>query len=709
MAGNHQLPIVISFGPFEADLHTQELRKQGVRLRLPGQSFQILKMLLMRSGELVTREELLKELWPSETYVDFEHGVNAAVNRLREVLGDDADNPRFIETLPRRGYRFIGPTARAEQNGQEKLAEDSEAHVSHRFLLKTGLTVASLAAAAGVVAFWLRPTLPPPRVVRYRQLTNDGLVKDTSCQWKFDLVTDGPRVYFPEFKSALLQVSATGGDAVSIPTPFECVNVLDISPNRTELLLFHLGEGMELEQPLWLLSVPSGAPRRLGNLIGHAGTWSPDGKSIVYANGQDLYVAKSDGSESRRLVSLKQGTAVHIRWSPDGTVLRFTVLLVIPSFSESLWEISADGANLHPFLPGWSENHEFRGNWTPDGKYFLFSAHHQGNVGIWAIREKQDVFHKTNQQPVPLTSGPIHFWFQVPSIDGKRLFVYGGQERGELTRYDLKSRQLVSYLSGISAEGLDFSKDGVWVTYVTVPEGILWRSKLDGSQRVQLTSAPMLAGLPRWSPDGKRIAFVGHVPGRSWKIYVVPFDGGSPEPLTHDEGPEMDPTWSPDGNSVVFGEDYGSPQPTHIYAIDLQTRSISMLPGSAGLFSPRWSPDGRFITALGTRATKLMLFDVKARKWSELLNVLVGGYQVWSEDSKYVYVLDISSKGRMGMLFYRVRIADHNLERVADFTVPKGFMPGSFSIWSGLAPDGSPLFVRNLRYEEIYALDVDLP
>ena len=224
---------------------------------------------------------------------------------------------------------------------------------------------------------------------------------------------------------------------------------------------------------------------------------------------------------------------------------------------------------------------------------------------------------------------------------------------------------------------------------------------------MQLTSAPMLAGLPRWSPDGKRIAFVGHVPGRSWKIYVVPVDGGSPERLTEDESPEMDPTWSSDGNSVVFGEEYGSSQPTHIYAIDLRTRSVSTLPGSDGLFSPRWSPDGRFITALGPRATKMMLFDEKARKWTQLLNVHVGGYQVWSKDSKHVYIPDTSSDAEM--TFYRVRIADHNLERVADFMVPKGFMPGNFGKWSGLAPDGSPLFVRDLSDEEIYALDVDLP
>jgi DNA-binding winged helix-turn-helix (wHTH) protein/Tol biopolymer transport system component len=108
MSGNQQVPTVISFGPFEANLHTQELRKHGVRLRLPGQSFQILEMLLKRPGELVTREELQQALWPSDTHVDFERGVNAAVNRLRDVMGDSADTPHLIETLPRRGYRFIG-------------------------------------------------------------------------------------------------------------------------------------------------------------------------------------------------------------------------------------------------------------------------------------------------------------------------------------------------------------------------------------------------------------------------------------------------------------------------------------------------------------------------------------------------------------------------------------------------------------------------
>src|SRR5215468_3355249 len=102
-----ELRTLIPFGPFEADLASQELRKQGVRLRLPRQSFQILKMLLERPGELVTREELRAKLWPADTFVDFDHGLNAAVKRLRDALGDTAESPRYIETLPRQGYRFI--------------------------------------------------------------------------------------------------------------------------------------------------------------------------------------------------------------------------------------------------------------------------------------------------------------------------------------------------------------------------------------------------------------------------------------------------------------------------------------------------------------------------------------------------------------------------------------------------------------------------
>jgi DNA-binding winged helix-turn-helix (wHTH) protein len=135
MSPEHRRPTVISFNSFEADIRTQELKKHGVRLRLPGQSFLVLQILLQHPGELVTREELQQALWPSDTHVDFERGVNAAVNRLREVLGDSADNPRLIETLTRRGYRFIGtivpPAATSDAGSGDRVPKTLPEEQSH--------------------------------------------------------------------------------------------------------------------------------------------------------------------------------------------------------------------------------------------------------------------------------------------------------------------------------------------------------------------------------------------------------------------------------------------------------------------------------------------------------------------------------------------------------------------------------------------------
>src|SRR5205823_4161283 len=124
---------------------------------------------------------------------------------------------------------------------------------------------------------------------------------------------------------------------------------------------------------------------------------------------------------------------------------------------------------------------------------------------------------------------------------------------GELTRYDAKTGQFVPYMSGISAEGVSFSSDGKWVAYVSYPEGSLWRSRIDGSERLQLTFVPLQAYQPYWSPDGKRIAFMGFEPGKAWQIYIVPAEGGSTRMVSPQDRNHADPSWSPDGLSLAFG------------------------------------------------------------------------------------------------------------------------------------------------------------
>jgi Tol biopolymer transport system component len=468
--------------------------------------------------------------------------------------------------------------------------------------------------------------------------------------------------------------------------------------------------GSETEYPFWVLPALGGSPHRLGDVVAHAGAWSPDGTELVYGKGTELYLAKSDGTESRKLVTVA-GSPDQIRWSPDGRLLRFTVLDP-RSNSASLWEVKSDGGNLHPLLPRWSTpSSEHEGIWTADEKYFLFTSSH--GVGtpdvsgdVWAIREKSGFFQTAETQPTQLTAGPMSTGATVPSKDGKKLFVIGWKPRGELVRYDSKSRQFVPYLSGISADGLGFSRDGEWVAYVTFPDGVLWRSRVDGSQRLQLSFAPMRALLPRWSPDGKQIVFMGTTPGKPWKIWLVSAEGGSSQQLLPGERGEFDPNWSPDGKVIVFGrapwigaEDSGK---MAVQLLDLRTHEISALPGSEGLYSPRWSPNGRYLCALPADSRKLLLFDFRTQTWVELANAYVG-FPSWSRDGDYIY---FDSFWGEEPAWSRVRISDHKLEKLVSL---QGFRRSGTYYWSGLAPDDSPLVVRDVGTADIYALDWDAP
>jgi serine/threonine protein kinase len=544
------------------------------------------------------------------------------------------------------------------------------------------------------------PTRPAaaPRVLRTVQLTNTNRPKS-------GVVTNGSRLYFIEGQSVLSQTSVSGGDTFPVPNSLENTgfsNVLDISPDGSALFM-NTARGTSLDGPLWSVPVLGGSPRRLGNLEGHAGAWSPDGKQIAYCKGNDIFIAKSDGGDPRQLLSAG-GTASDIRWSPDGSILRFTVNDPKTN-NRSIWQASADGGNLRPLLPAWSDApNECCGKWTPDGKYFVFQARRDATADLWAINEHSGFFRSTPQAPVQLTTGPMNVGNPVPSRDGKKLFVQGWQPRGELLRYDAKSKQLAPYLSGISAMGLDFSRDGDWVAYNDASDGAMWRSKVDGTQKLQLVFPPMLAYLPRWSPDGKQIAFFGHPPGEPWQIYVIPAAGGTPELIYRSTINSADPSWSPDGKSLAFGENSLNNQGSAVYVLDLKTRTPTKLPGSDGLYSPRWSPDGRYLAAIPLDSLKLMLFDFTSQRWTELANLFVA-YPNWSRDGRYLYFDGILDNQES---YFRVQLTTGKLERIFSL---KGFQAAgsAFGNWSGLAPDESPLVVRDASIQEIYALDWDRP
>jgi Tol biopolymer transport system component len=559
--------------------------------------------------------------------------------------------------------------------------------------------------AAGVLAWLLRPTLPPPRITGSTQITHDGQQKTFYGQVAPTVLTDGPRLYIQEYVNGrfiAVQVAATGGNTVPVSTPFPNIALDNISPDKSELV-FGSFTGSEWDQPVWALPILGGSPRRLADLTAQDASWMPNGDLLISHRNELVIVGRGDGSP-RTFVTVgdTSSSAYWLRWSPDRRVLRFTMS---SAGVNSIGEVSADGSHLHRWLPEWHPGDEtLAGDWTVDGGMFLFSAIHNGRSDIWVMREKGDVFHKVSHEPVQLTSGPLSFYSPQPRADNKKIFVIGEQLRSELVRYDAKSGQFVPYLGGISARSVSFSPDGQWAAYVSFPEGELWRSRVDGSEKQQLTSAPLFVYSASWSPDGRQLALSAGQPGKPSRLHLVPADGGSPRELPVTEIINVGRvSWAADGSAITF-QDLSRPESSFIRSVDLKTLQVATLPGSEQLQTPERSPNGRYLVASTVDGQKLMLFDFASQKWSEMLSMSVGFTQ-WSTDSAYVY---FDTGYSADPAIYRVRITDHKLERIAglkDFR--RAVTSYSSATWSGLTPDGSPLLMRDTGTQEVYALDLE--
>jgi serine/threonine protein kinase/Tol biopolymer transport system component len=580
-----------------------------------------------------------------------------------------------------------------EGRHEDAVATAAGAYALHRRRLRAFL--GGLVLAAGILTYLLMRPLPVPKVSNYVQLTHDGRPKLLAG-------TDGSRLYLGNGNSTsnnfngITQMSTSGGEPVRVSAASNDFFLLNVSRDGAELLVKAM-QGTGATGELWRLPVLGGSPRRLGAIVGQDAAWSPDGRTLVYAHGSELFLAKSDGTESRKLVSVT-GQGFYPAWSPAGSKLRFTAR-DYKTGGNSLWEVSAQGTNLHPLFPGWhNPPDECCGKWTEDGKYFVFQSQGQ----IWALSEKGAYLRQSAGKPIELTSSPLSLSAPLPSKDGKKLFAVGRTYRGELERWESKSGRFTPFLSGISAEDLAFSKDGQWVAYVSYPEGTLWRSKVDGSEKVQLSYPPLFAALPRWSPDGKQIAFYDYVAGKPVRIYLVSADLGNPQQLLPgDSEPQWDPNWSPEGDKIQFS---GAPADTDsaIRVLDLNTHQVSTLPGSRGLFGARWSPDGRYIVALSRDSLSLVLFDFQTQKWLQLAKVRAA-YLNWSRDGQYVYFLRWLDNPAV----LRVRIADRKVEQVSDLAnLPT---TGNLGPWVGLDWDGSPLLLKDTGAQDIYALDWQTP
>ncbi|PWT82140.1 MAG: hypothetical protein C5B58_08715 [Acidobacteria bacterium] len=694
------------FGRFQLDLNSKELISSAARVRLQDKPLQILRLLLEAEGRVVSREQIRTALWPENTFVDFEHGVNTAVRKLRQALEDSAETPEYIETLPRVGYRFMVPVeweggyafkkaasvvtmpSPAPFPGRHLVVEAKPEQRQWRFMVAAAAVAGCVVLATG---FWyLRRELPTPRITGYSQLTYDG-------QAKFPAGTDGTRLYFTQASPrSIKQIGVSGGETAPVPLAVRGSKLWlsDVSPDGSTALVTSYDT-----EPWSVLLTPmlGGSMQHVGE--GEKAVFSPDGKSIIYSTESgEVILARRDGSDPHKLAGVMSG-ASGFKWSPDGRVIRF-------ENGHSLWEMGVDGSGVHRLLPDWPHHIPCCGRWTPDGHFYIFVLFNTSSNGsqIWALDERKRFFRRALSQPVQLTTGATVWASPVVSTDGRTIFASALTPHAELSRIDPKTAGLQPFLGGISAEFVSFSGDGKSVAYVTFPDGILWIADRDGGHRVKLTQPPDKVNLPRWSPDSKQIAFVAVNPEGRWMSYLVSADGGTAKRLLPEEGEDIGNLWwSPDGTKILFNRgNRATKQGQDLRILDLSTRQIRTIPGSTRMWAECWSADGRNIAALDQEAGNILhVFDMRAQRWSRLSIDGDGFYLNFSRDGRYIYFL------RFGAVqgVFRIGVNGGKVEPVVD--LKDYHLTGQYMASMTLDPTDAPLVLREVGSNDIYALTLE--
>jgi serine/threonine protein kinase/Tol biopolymer transport system component len=550
-------------------------------------------------------------------------------------------------------------------------------------------TACALAVISAVLVWlFLRPAVPAVESVT--QITSDG-------EPKFRLFTDGSRIYFAVGDPGarhIAQVSATGGPTGMVENAPPNTFIQALTPDGGEMLL------MDDNSNAVALPLPAGQPRRLldGQSIYDLSLF-PDGK-VIYSTRKeqhptsDLMLAEKDGSHPRKIRSFNAWVSVP-GVSPDGQQI---LICVSKGVRCTLQSLSIDGAPIRTILePNESINvGSFR--FSHDQKYLVFNESDGGNHDtgsqddIWALSLDTRFFRRASG-PYRLTSGPLSYTDPVPSPDGKRIFVIGTKAKAELVRYEPKTHQYLPWRPGLSATQIQFSPDGKWMVYVSYPDFSLWRSRIDGSEKMQLTFPPMQAGDPHFSPDGKTIAFDAGDPDNESIVYLVDISGGPPRKVAGGAYPD----WSPDGTSVAVNAGVAS-------LINLETGKTSHLPDGWEKVCPEFV-DSKTLLALDKINHKFVTFDLTTSKWRDLISLhsFDTGWE-FSPDRKFIY---ISTAGK-DIQIQRIALSTKKVENLGEML---GFHPVQLDggIDFTVLSDGSIIFPRDLSSQEIYALNVRWP
>jgi Tol biopolymer transport system component/DNA-binding winged helix-turn-helix (wHTH) protein len=636
------------FESFVVDVRSEELRQNGKRIKLPQQSFRILAMLLERPGEVVMRQEIQKELWPNDTVVEFENSINAAIKRLRIALGDSAEQPRYIETLPRRGYRFIGtvqePDTEAPSQGVPKrLAEG---------MVNWSWAAAGAAVLGVLLAGWIwrgvgRPSLlSPVEVVPLAGLPgfeSAPAFSPDGNQVAFSLRDGDNSGIYTTIAGAEKPLRLTSNPADCCPT---------WSPDGRQVAFFRRSaEGFNIyavsalggtERPLWSAkAMPPPAFTSCRSL-----DWSPDGKVLAFPDGRGdqihtwISLLSLVDSTTRHLTSpTSQYVDCGPAFSPDGSAVAF-VRSISAGVVEDLYIVPTAGGEPRrlTFDDAWIFGPPV---WTPDGRDILFSSRRGGFPSLWRVSASGGI-------PRPVADAGVMAAFPSISPKGDQLAYQRMTFKDDIWRLNLrdeKSRQgppevLISD-KGMQTGRAQSSPDGKRIAFESDRLGYseIWVCDSDGSNCAQLTSLRGIAGAPRWSPDGKYIGFE-YRPRDHSEVYLLEMATGLSRLLPTFSGANNGgPNWSRDGKRIYFYSDRGG-GPFQTWKINLNGGPPVQVTRNGGVFATE-STDGRFLYYSKFEAPGIWKMPVEGGEETRVTNQPAGeDWWNWALVQNGIYFLD---------------------------------------------------------------------
>ena len=736
MTTSPQLPSVVRFGAYEADLLSGELRKSGIRLKIQDRPFQILAILLEHPGLVVTREQLQKRLWPEDTFVDFEHGLNTAINKLRDALSDEADNPRFIETLPKRGYRFIAPVsasaaprahlhAVAPANASTLSpspvtaiipADPSAGPTTAKLRLSTNLAASAmlllfLALLAAVFFFLRARSAGESAEIRIAPL--NGLPREGDAAFS----PDGNQVAFVWAGEKggyahiyVSQIGATDSPRQLTSTgegTFEFAPVW--SPDGHYIAFFRFNN-KEKDLAIYVTAALGGSERRLytvkSNRKVDALDWSVDGKSLAFSDSASpseasrIFLLSLDTLEVLPITSPPTGTLGDTTpaFSPDGKSLAFVrdtldvrEIYVRPLSGGSPAQITFDHAEIQGIT------------WTPQSDKLIFASSRQGQTSLWRISAKGGT-----PQRLPIAGAG---WAMRPALSrtGNRLAYTSVTYSSSLWRASLAPdhkviRPLEKFISSTGLEeGPQYSPDGKHIVFQSTRTGYheIWRADADGSNPIQLTHfAKNLTGTPRWSPDSKWISFDSRPAGHS-EVFIINAEGGQPRQITQGESENGVASWSTDGKWLYLASNRGGTW--EVWKITPQGTSASQITHHGG-FAALPSPDGKFLYfAKGRDVPGLWRVPVDGGEEVKMFDgPPVGGWGYFAVASDGIYYADLPAPGKAGLYFYSFATQISSLAMPVEHEEPDNGAPAL-----GISADGHTLTICLLDQPLVYIMLVD--